>query len=50
MSTINVDNINEYTSAGGVTIDSLAIKDGKITSSNATGLTLINRTSFTEVA
>ena len=50
MSTINVDTINEYTSAGGVTIDSVTIKDGKITSSNATGLTLINRTSFTDSA
>ena len=28
MSTINVDNINEYTSAGGVTIDGVLIKDG----------------------
>ena len=28
MSTINVDNINEYTSAGGVTIDSVLVKDG----------------------
>ena len=50
MSTINVDNINEYTSAGGVTIDSLAIKDGKITSANATGLTLVNKTTFTDAS
>ena len=50
MSTINVDNINEYTSAGGVTIDSLAIKDGKITSANATGLTLVNKTTFSSAA
>lgn len=50
MSTINVDNIAEYTSAGGVTIDSLAIKDGKITSANATGLTLVNKTTFSSVA
>ena len=49
MSTLNVDNINEYTSAGGVTIDSLAIKDGKITSANATGLTLVNKTTFSDV-
>jgi len=28
MSTLNVDNINEYTSAGGVTIDGVLIKDG----------------------
>ena len=50
MSTINVDNIAEYTSAGGVTIDSLAIKDGKITSANATGLTLVNKTTFTDAS
>ena len=50
MSTINVDTINEYTSAGGVTIDSLAIKDGKITSANATGLTLVNKTTFSSAA
>ena len=28
MSTLNVDSINEYTSAGGVTIDGVLIKDG----------------------
>ena len=36
MSTINVDNISEYTSAGGVTIDGVLIKDGAIPS--VTGL------------
>ncbi len=41
MSTINVDTINEYTSAGGVTIDGLAIKDGKITSAGVSGLTYV---------
>ena len=50
MSTISVDNINEYTSAGGVTIDGLAIKDGKITSANATGLTLLHSSTFSEVS
>ena len=30
MSTINVDNINEYTSAGGVTIDGVLIKDSQM--------------------
>lgn len=50
MSTINVDTINEYTSAGGVTIDGLAIKDGKITSANATGLTLLHSSTFSEVS
>ena len=50
MSTLNVDNINEYTSAGGVTIDGLAIKDGKITSANATGLTLLHSSTFTTVS
>ena len=50
MSTLNVDNINEYTSAGGVTIDGLAIKDGKITSANATGLTLLHSSTFSEVS
>ena len=31
MSTLNVDSINEYTSAGGVTIDGVLIKDGDFT-------------------
>jgi len=48
MSTINVDNINEYTSAGGVTIDGAVIKDGKVTG-GATGLTLITNGSVTGV-
>ena len=30
MSTLNVDNINEYTSAGGVTVDGVLIKDGYV--------------------
>lgn len=34
MSTLNVDNINEYTTGDGVTIDGLTIKDSTITSGN----------------
>ena len=30
MSTLNVDNINEYTTGDGVTIDGVLIKDGSI--------------------
>jgi hypothetical protein len=45
MSTINVDNINEYTSAGGVTIDGLLIKDGALPV-GATGLTKIAGSTF----
>ncbi len=30
MSTLNVDSINEYTSAGGVTVDGVLIKDNKV--------------------
>ena len=30
MSTINVDNINEYTSGDGVTVDGVLIKDGVV--------------------
>ena len=48
MSTINVDNINEHTSAGGVTIDGAVIKDGKITG-GAAGLTLITSGSVSTV-
>ena len=48
MSTINVDNIAEYTSAGGVTIDGAVIKDGKITG-GAAGLTLITSGSVSTV-
>ena len=35
MSTLNVDNINEYTTGDGVTIDGLTIKDSAITSGNS---------------
>jgi hypothetical protein len=48
MSTINVDNINEHTSAGGVTIDGAVIKDGKVTG-GAAGLTLITSGSVSTV-
>jgi hypothetical protein len=40
MSSINVNTINEYTGANGVTIDGALIKDGKVTG-GAAGLTLI---------
>ena len=35
MSSINVNTINEYTGANGVTIDGVKIKDGSITSGNS---------------
>lgn len=50
MSQINVNTINEYTSAGGVTIDGALIKDGKIASSAGGGLTLVNKTTFSSAA
>ena len=50
VSQIKVDSVLESTSGNGVTIDSLAIKDGKITSANATGLTLVNKTTFSSAA
>ena len=49
-SELKVDTVSEKTSANGVTIDSLSIKDGKITSANATGLTLVNKTTFTNAS
>ena len=39
MSELNVDTINEQTSANGVTIDGVLIKDSSIASSSITGLT-----------
>ena len=44
MSTINVDNINEYTTGDGVTIDGALIKDSKVAASAGGGLVLINKT------
>ena len=43
MSTLNVDNINEYTSGDGVTIDGVLIKDGNVPS----GLTEIDTWALT---
>ena len=39
MSEIQVNTINEYTGASGVTIDGVLIKDSAIASSSITGLT-----------
>ena len=51
MSTINVDTINEYTSAGGVTIDGVLIKDSEVTGSAGMGQFIKHQTfsSVTEV-
>ena len=38
MSTINVDTINEYTAAGGVTIDGVLIKDGVVDGKDVSAL------------
>jgi len=48
MSEIQVNTINEYTGANGVTIDGALIKDGKVTG-GAAGLTLITSGSVTGV-
>ena len=48
MSTLQVDTINESTSASGVTIDGALIKDGKVTG-GATGLTLLHSSTFSTV-
>ncbi len=42
MSTINVDNIAEYTSGDGVTVDGALIKDSKIAASAGGGLVLLS--------
>ena len=49
MSTLQVDTINESTSASGVTIDGALIKDGKVTG-GATGLTLLHSSTFSTVS
>ena len=46
---VETDTINEKTSAAGVTIDGVLIKDGKVTG-GATGLTLVNKTTFTNAS
>ncbi len=52
MSTINVDTISEYTSANGVTIDGVSIKDGLVDGKDvsATGLVLVNKTTFSSAS
>lgn len=42
MSTLNVDNINEYTTGDGVTIDGALIKDSKVAASAGGGLVLLS--------
>jgi len=46
MSEIQVNTINEYTGASGVTIDGLLIKDGAIPSISSGGLVLVDSHSF----
>ena len=57
MSTVQVDAINESTTNAGVTVDGVLIKDGQVdgvdvsalnTTVSETGLTLINKTTFTD--
>lgn len=51
MSTLNVNNINEYTTGDGVTVDGVLIKDGSIASTaiSGQGLTLIKNQSYSSV-
>ena len=50
MSTLQVNTISESTSASGVTIDGVLIKDGLVDGKDVseTGLTLVNKTTFTD--
>ena len=52
MSQLKVDTISEQTSAAGVTIDGVLIKDGLVDGKDvsATGLTLVNKTTFSSAA
>ena len=47
MSTLNVDNINEYTTGDGITIDGVLIKDNKLASGTGNVLQVVSATEST---